>query len=76
MNIKRTTKSDVCYSSRTYLHPSRYIETYFIKFCFRLKNPKHVEPKRGFSFPASRLVFIITSTARLKNEQIYSANKG
>lgn len=66
MNIKPTTKSDVCYSSRTYLHPSRYVYT---------ENPKHVQPREVF---LSRQTCLHNhfSTARFKNEQIYSANKG
>ena len=67
MNIKPTTKSDVCYSSRTYLHPSQV----YIK----LENPKHVQPREVF-LSQQTCLHNHFSTARFKNEQIYSANKG
>ena len=64
MNIKRTTKSDVCYSSRTYLHPSRYI-------------PKTLNTSNREVFLSQQTcLHNHFSTARFKNEQIYSANKG
>jgi len=69
MNIKPTTKSDVCYSSRIAsieLHPSRYI---------KLENPKHVQPREVF-LSQQTCLHNHFSTARFKNEQIYSANKG